>query len=102
MEQFSIFDYQPPKANFSGETYSPSRDFVRLNKQAQAVFEAMKDGQWRTLNEISFITHAPESSISARLRDFRKERFGSHTVSRRHVKNGLHEYQLIPSFLPTV
>jgi len=46
---------------------------------------------------ISDFTDTPEASASAHLRSLRKDRFGGHTVNRRHVREGLFEYQLIPS-----
>jgi len=78
-----------------GTTYERPRDFVRLNKQAQTIFNLLADGQWRTLNRISALTGYPEASISARLRDFRKEKFGAYTVEREHLTNGLHRYRLV-------
>lgn len=78
-----------------GATYNEPRDGARLNAQQVRVWECMKDGQWRALHVISSITGDPEASISARLRDFRKERFGSHSIDRRYVTNGLWEYRLL-------
>jgi hypothetical protein len=56
----------------------------------------MADGEWHTLKELSTITGASEASCSARLRDFRKPKFGGHTVDRRRVLNGngLHIYRI--------
>jgi hypothetical protein len=82
--------------NRDGITFSPEFDYDRLNKQARAVYDVMKDGQWRSLRQISDITHAPEASVSARLRDFRKPRFGGLTVERKRVTDGLWFYRLIP------
>jgi|SRR5579871_2285125 len=80
---------------FDGQTYEPERDQARLGAQMERVFGVMKDGTWRSLDEIASITGDGVQAISARLRDFRKERFGSHTVNRRHIQSGLFEYQLI-------
>jgi hypothetical protein len=80
-----------------GITYSPTLDFHRLNKQANRVFQLMMDGCWRTLAEISFATGDAESSISARLRDLRKDQFGGSIVKRKRRTIGQYEYQLIPS-----
>lgn len=77
-----------------GDTFQMALDFVRLNNQAQLVFDVMADGRWRTLSQIATETGCPEASVSARLRDFRKPRFGGHTVSRRHVGGGLYEYKV--------
>ena len=85
---------------FDGITYEPKHDLVRLGAQMMRVYSTMRDRQWRTLAEISAITDDPEASISARLRDLRKERFGEHAVERRrrgHAEKGLHEYRLTAS-----
>jgi hypothetical protein len=80
--------------HFDGATYSPARDHVRLTRQLDVVKEYMKDGEWRTLNQIAQKTEKPVTSISARLRDLRKTKFGSHTVERRLAGPGLYEYRL--------
>ena len=77
-----------------GETFEPDKDRARLNRQALAVFNLMIDGRWRTLAEISRATAHPEASVSARLRDLRKEKFGKFTVERSRRDRGLFEYRL--------
>lgn len=84
--------------NFDGKTFNKKLDAKRLTGQWLLVFDLMKDGCWRTLREIAQLTGCPEASISARLRDFRKKKFGGHIVDRRrrgHWVDGVHEYQLI-------
>ena len=57
----------------------------------------MRDGAWRTLDEISVAVGAPPASVSARLRDLRKEKFGAHLVERRsrgERGRGLYEYRV--------
>jgi len=76
-----------------GETYSPPRDRDRLNRQARLVYLAILDDRWHTLPELASVTGQPEASISARLRDLRKPRFGGHIVERRYAGNGLWEYR---------
>lgn len=83
---------------FDGKTFSPEFDQERLKGQSQRVFNLMKDGVWRTLDEIHYETNDPQASISSRLRDFRKFKFGSHTVERRSRgirEHGVFEYRLI-------
>lgn len=83
---------------FNGATYDPKFDRVRLTNQILRVFNCMKDGEWRTLGEIESITGDPQASISAQLRNLRKDRFGAHEVNKRirgDRKDGLYEYQLI-------
>ena len=79
---------------FDGVAYNHERDNVRLSGQCQRVFDVMKDGQWRSLQELAKAAEAPEASVSAQLRHLRKKRFGCHTVSRRHIEGGLHVYRL--------
>jgi hypothetical protein len=82
-------------AGFNGPDYDPDRDDERLTSQSIRIFDLMKDGQWRTLRQIASMTGDPESSVSAQLRHLRKPRFGGHAVNRRHIKNGLNQYQLL-------
>ncbi len=71
-------------------------DHVRLAIQLKAVKVLMLDGIWRTLAEIGEATHAPHASVSARLRDLRKPRFGSFVVDRRRRGPGTFEYRVLP------
>ena len=83
---------------FSGSTYDPNLDHDRLKAQLERVRGLMKDQEWRTLFRIADATGDPTQSVSARLRDFRKQRFGGHTVNRRRSGDGtrgLFEYQLV-------
>jgi len=86
---------QAPAPDFDGETYSHDRDHERLARQQSAVFETMLAGRWLTLKELALLAGAPEASVSARLRDLRKSRFGGHVVERRYVRKGLYEYRLV-------
>ena len=82
---------------FDGDTYNPKYDLVRLTGQIQRVFEVIKDGNWYTLDEIHKATNDPHASISAQLRNLRKERFGSHVIEKRSKgdrSNGLWEYSM--------
>lgn len=69
---------------FGGTTLELA-DIPRLTGQLARVAELMADGQWRTLRQISEQAQCSEASASARLRDFRKERFGSHSVEGRRL-----------------
>jgi hypothetical protein len=79
---------------FDGQTFEQARDGARLSGQLTAVRAIMADGIWRSLPELRARTGYPEASISARLRDLRKPRFGGHTVERRRGGPGLFEYRL--------
>jgi hypothetical protein len=81
---------------FSGGTYDEDRDGERLSRQARVVFDLMQDGKWRTLADIAARTKEPEASISARLRDLRKERNGSYRVEREYLAGGIWQYRVLP------
>lgn len=80
---------------FNGPEYDAKRDGDRLWVQHRRIFALMRDGIWRTLQEIADHTGDPTPSVSAQLRHLRKKRFGAHTVERQHVGRGLYEYRLI-------
>src|SRR5262245_55332988 len=82
-------------ARFDGADYQPDRDDSRLSLQFWRIWNLMRDGVWRTLPQIELATGDPGASISAQLRHMRKPRFGSHTVNRRYLHDGLWEYQLV-------
>ena len=92
MKQSDLFD--PATARFNGPEYVKERDNPRLTGQIKRIYDLMKDGRWRTLAQIEHATLDNQASISAQLRHLRKERFGGHTVNRRHVAGGLFQYQL--------
>ena len=87
------------KAEFDGATYDPSRDRARLTGQLARVLACMSDGKWRTLDEIAAWTgDVSVASVSARIRDLRKPKFGGHHVERRRVEEtGLFQYRLAAS-----
>jgi hypothetical protein len=82
---------------FDGKTYCAIRDKARLNAELEAVIKVVLDGAWYTLAEISSETGYPEASVSARLRDLRKKRFGAHTVQAEYVTKGLWRYKFQPN-----
>ena len=80
---------------FDGDTIDQARDGGRLRKQYNDVFRLMSDGQEHSLQGLEIKTGHPQSSISARIRDMRKVKFGGHTVERRFICSGLYSYRLI-------
>lgn len=89
----------PMFPEFDGSTYDPEHDRTRLTGQLAKVYACMKDGQWRTIPEISaFVPEASRQGISARLRDLRKPKFGGYLVEKRRrgePKNGVWEYRML-------
>lgn len=82
---------------FDGDTFEPNLDFSRLLTLMERVEALMSDGLWRTLEEIRSLCGGSEASVSARLRDLRKEKWGAHIVERRRrgePKAGLWEYRV--------
>lgn len=72
-----------------GCTYNPNFDYERLNKQMRRVYNFMCLGGWYTLRDIAKGAGDPEASVSARLRDLRKLKFGGWIVHRRRMANAL-------------
>lgn len=84
-------------ARIDGETFERKLDGERLSGQLARVLAVMRDGEWRTLDELSELTDSPPASVSARLRDLRKPRFGRFDVQRQRrgdPASGLFEYRL--------
>lgn len=82
---------------FDGATFEPARDGERLARQMADVTACMTDGRWHTLAEIAEATGHPEASVSARIRDLRKSRWGNRTVQRRFDSpSSLWRYRLVP------
>lgn len=88
-------DRQLSFPDFDGKTYDPALDHDRLSKQLGQVYAQMCDYDWWTLGELSLCLRQPEASISARMRDLRKSKFGGYTIERRRLAQGLHEYRLL-------
>jgi len=83
-------------AQFDGYTFDPTLDGARLTTQLQRVKALMADGRWYSLSSIARQVGGSEASVSARIRDCRKLKFGGHTVDRLRVKEGLWVYRLKP------
>lgn len=80
---------------FNGSDYEPARDDARLTGQLLRIWEAVKGGQWLTLEQIAGLTGDPQASVSAQLRHLRKPRFGGHKVEKKYLGNGLYQYRVI-------
>ena len=73
----------PPETRFDGrDTYEPDQDCARLTGQLLRVYERMSAGGWHSLAELVECCGGSEASISARIRDLRKPKYGSHTIER--------------------
>lgn len=83
-----------PLPHFDGATYDAELDYARLGNQLRAVLDVMVDGEWHTLRGLAVATGYPEASISARLRDLRKRKFGRWVVERERLDGGLWRYRL--------
>jgi hypothetical protein len=84
------------KNMFDGSDYVPERDNERLNGQIKRIHALMIDGLPRTLSQIASVTGDPEASVSAQLRNLKKERFGSYRLEKDYKGNGLFAYRLLP------
>jgi hypothetical protein len=81
---------------FDGATFDIGRDEARLGRQLDRALALMQDGAWRTLRQIADAAGGSEASVSARLRDLRKFRFGAYRVLRQDRGGGLWVYRVLP------
>lgn len=80
--------------HFDGETFGPDEDAERLTSLLERVRERMSDGRWYTLKRLCELCGGSEASVSARVRDLRKERFGGHMIERQRTEGGLYVYRM--------
>ena len=85
---------EPLPTLFDGITINDERDNGRLQAQLTEVRLLVTNMGWWTPGEIARATGYPEASVSARLRDLRKARFGSFNVERKYVSRGLWAYRV--------
>ena len=69
---------------FDGRHFDAEKDQVRLTAQMKGVYETLKSRAWMTVSEIESETGYPQPSISAQLRNMRKEKFGALDVRGRY------------------
>lgn len=79
---------------FDGDTYDREQDAARLGSQLARVKALLvqEPGRRWTLAELAAEAGGSEASISARLRDLRKEKFGQYAIGRARREGGLWEY----------
>lgn len=65
-------------------------------RQRAEVWNCIRDQNWWTLYAIAERTGNPAQSVSARLRDFRKKRYGERNIERRYLGDGVFEYRWVP------
>ena len=101
MIQITLFE-QPTLPRFDGAHYDEKLDRERLTGQILRVFEIISDGTPRTVSQIcreSFVkfgTYDSETSVSAQLRNLRKQSHGGYNVqSERTSETGRTTYRLI-------
>jgi hypothetical protein len=89
--------------DFDGFHYEPKKDRYRLIGQIEEIYKIMQKHstdmfgteKWMTVGEISIHTEFREASISAQLRNLRKEKFGGHDIQGRYRKSTrIFEYRL--------
>lgn len=81
---------------FDGGTFDQERDGAALSSQLIAVRDFLISRvEWYSLMDLGSLLKFPEASISARLRDLRKPKFGGFIVERR-IRQGTrtHEYRV--------
>lgn len=80
-------------SSFEGATYDEILDYDRLSTQIEEVLNSMVDQEWHKMQDIAASINAPEPSVSAQIRNLRKEKHGGYVIERRRVGN-TYEYRL--------
>ena len=88
------------KVSYDGEKVTAPEDKKRLGRQSIRVLNYMKRYKhtWRSLQEIAEDLNEPAPSVSAQLRNFRKDKFQpegyTYEVHKKNISKGLWKYQL--------
>lgn len=61
------------------------------------VYEALKNGQWWTIRELSLRCNAPPGTVGSRLRDLRSAPFGRLSIEKRRVGPKEYAFRLDPA-----
>jgi len=92
--QLNLFLNDKPK--FDGLDARTEPDRIRLSGQCLDIYNILLDGKWHTVAEIEQLTGFMGTSISAQIRNLRKDRFGCHDIEKKMVNNRA-EYQMTPN-----
>ena len=82
--------------DFDGDDYVADRDNARLINQIDKVRMYMENAGYLTVKQIAADLKQPEPSVSAQIRNLRKDRFGARTVNREYRGNGCYAFKLEP------
>ena len=82
--------------DFDGDDYVANRDNTRLTNQIDKVRMYMENAGYLTVKQIAADLKQPEPSVSAQIRNLRKDRFGARTVNREYRGNGCYAFKLEP------
>jgi hypothetical protein len=83
---------------FDGVTISPQVDDGRLTILQGRVYSYLRSHDWVTLRQLSEACRGTETSVSARIRDLRKPRWGEHEIQACHASgDGVWRYKMISS-----
>lgn len=66
----------------------------RFDSQIAVLLHALTGTGWQTLAQLRALTGICETSISAQLRNLRKEQHGGHVIEKRRLNGGEWEYSL--------
>ena len=81
---------------FDGRTFDPEQDGQRLTSQLERVKGILLDGKVHQKADLMMAAGVFDSaSLTARIRDLRKEKFGGYDVVSKRVAGGIWCYQMI-------
>lgn len=74
--------------------YDPEADKDRRRKQLGRVYSVLRDGLWHGLPELTERAGGLATSVSARIRDLRKPKFGGREIQARCFGRNVWKYRM--------
>jgi hypothetical protein len=97
VQQESLFTRAP---RFESGVDLSASDHIRLGAQIKRVLDVLSDGRWYTVPELQdeifgrFQIRDPEPSLSAQIRNLKKQKHGGHDIRRIRLGN-VYKFRLV-------
>lgn len=78
---------------YAGSTLDQA-DLPRIEFLVERVRKQLLRGEWLTLAYLSAVCKGSEASVSARIRDLRKEQWGGYFVEKKRLESGIWLYRI--------
>jgi hypothetical protein len=69
-------------------------ELIRRESRNRKLAALMHFGQWYTISAVARFLRCSETGAAARIRDQRKEKYGSRRVDKRRLPSGIWQYRM--------